>query len=218
MSGLRIALSKGSLLPPTIERLASAGLNMAPLMEVGRQLLIDAGSEEYIIARAADVPTYVELGAVDIGFVGSDVLMEGQYQVFELLDLGYGKCKFVVAAPIGANKAAAKDNAADGAFGRVSMTVATKYTKVAAAYLAERGLQAELIKLYGSIELAPLVGIADLIIDLMSTGRTLAENGLEVVDEIADISCRLIANRVSYKLKSAAINELVGKLAAVRAD
>ena len=206
MSALRVALSKGSLLGPTIAALKAAGLDVGPLENPGRQLRLKAsGDVEYIIARSADVPTYVEWGAVDIGFVGSDVLMEGKYQLFELLDTGLGRCKFIIAAAKGAPRDA------DGSNGPI--TIATKYPKVAAEYLAREGLQAEIIKLYGAIELAPLVGLADRIIDLMSTGRTLAENGLEVVDEIGDISCRLIANCVSYKLKSSRINELVERLA-----
>lgn len=205
MSGLKIALSKGALLGPTITALAAGGLDVGPLKNPGRQLkLKGAGGIEYIIARPADVPTYVEWGAVDIGFAGSDVLMEGKYQLFELLDTGFGRCKFVIAAAPGAPREA------DGSNGPI--TIATKYPKVAADYLAREGLQAEIIKLYGAIELAPLVGLADRIIDLMSTGRTLADNGLEVIDEIADISCRLIANCVSYKLKSSRINELVERL------
>lgn len=202
MKTLRIALSKGSLLAPSITALSSAGLDVSPLENIGRQLLVGAGDVEYIIARPADVPTYVESGAVDVGFVGSDVLMEGKYQVYELLDFGFGRCKFVLAAPAGA--------LANPANGR--MTIATKYPKVAGDYLTARGRQAEIIKLYGSIELAPLVGLADQIIDLMSTGRTIVDNGLEVVEEIADVSCRLIANCVSYKLKSTRISELVERL------
>ena len=208
MKTLKIALAKGSLLPPAMAAMAAAGLDIAPLQNPGRQLKLGgADGVEYIIARPADVPTYVEWGAVDIGFVGSDVLMEGRYQVYELLDLGFGRCKFVVAA-----KRVSADTAgcAQGFGG--PMTIATKYPKVAADYLAREGQQAEIVKLYGSIELAPLVGLADRIIDLMSTGRTIAENGLEIVDVIAEVSCRLIANRVSYKLKSSRINELVGRL------
>lgn len=207
MNRLRIALSKGSLLPPTINSLRLAGLDVAPLENPGRQLRFEVpGDIEYIIARSADVPTYVEWGAVDIGFVGNDVLMESKYQLFELLDMEFGKCKFVLAKAKGVSK--------DPSEGQI--TIATKYPKVAADYLAREGLQAEIIKLYGAIELAPLVGLADRIIDLMSTGKTLAENGLEVVDEIADVSCRLIANCVSYKLKSARINELIEQLESSR--
>jgi len=197
---LRIALSKGSLLAPSITALSSAGLDVSPLENIGRQLRVGAGDVEYIIARPADVPTYVESGAVDVGFVGSDVLMEGKYQVYELFDFGFGRCKFVLAAPVGSKAVAGP------------MTIATKYPKVAGDYLTGRGRQAEIVKLYGSIELAPLVGLADQIIDLMSTGRTIVDNGLEVVEEIADVSCRLIANCVSYKLKSTRISELVARL------
>lgn len=207
MNSLRIALSGGALLEPVIERLEAAGLDAAPLKARGRRLLVSAaGDIEYIIARPTDVPTYVEWGAVDIGLVGSDVLMEEKYQVFELLDLAIGCCKFVLAGPDDSTGEPARRP------GKGLLKVATKYTNVAAEYLNRKGLQAEIIKLYGSIELAPLVGLADQIVDLKSTGRTLAENGLKVIDEIAEVSCRLIANYVSYKLKSERINELIEQL------
>ena len=205
MSKLRIALSKGSLLEPTIASLTKAGFDVAPLRRESRQLrLVAEGGIEYLIARAADVPTYVERGAVDIGFVGSDILMENKYEVVELKDLAFGCCKFILA---GQKKSTDPASDPDSI-----LTIATKYPNIAAEYLARIGRQAEIIKLYGSLELAPLAGLADQIIDLMSTGRTLAENGLEVVDEIADVSCYLIANYVSYKLKSSRIDELAQKV------
>ncbi len=206
MSALRIAVPKGSLLGPVTDRLAAAGFDVSPLKSPGRRLLVESERVEYIVARATDVPTYVEWGAADLGFVGSDVLMEGDFDLFELLDLGVGKCKFVRAAPV--ERDAGRMNGASGS----PLTIATKYPNVAAAHLARRGLQAEIIKLYGSMELAPLTGLADQIIVLMATGRTLADNGLEVIDEITDVSCRLIANYVSYKLKSSEINELVERV------
>ncbi len=213
MKTLRIALAKGSLLPPALAALEAVGLDVTPLKDPGRQLKMSGGDgAEYIIARPADVPTYVESGAVDIGFVGSDILMEDRYEVFELLDLGFGRCKFVLAAKNGAADGTGATNARNSFSGRASVTVATKYPNVAAAYLERAGLQAEIVKLYGSIELAPLVGLADCIIDLMSTGRTLADNGLKVIEEVGEVSCRLIANRLSYKLKSSRINELVERL------
>lgn len=205
MSKLRIALSKGSLLEPTIAGLAKAGFDVAPLRRESRQLrLVAEGGIEYLIARPADVPTYVERGAVDIGFVGSDILMENKYEVVELKDLAYGSCKFILAGQKKSTSPAPDPDAI--------MTIATKYPNITAEYLARCGRQAEIIKLYGSLELAPLAGLADQIIDLMSTGRTLSENGLEVIDEIADVSCLLIANYVSYKLKSSRIDELAQKV------
>lgn len=202
MGKLKIALSKGSLLEPVIDRLNEVGLDTEPLKDPGRRLRLETADAEYIISRATDVPTFVEWGAVDLGFVGSDILMEGEFDTFDLLDLGIGQCRFVLAGREGTT----------GEAGANPFRVATKYPRVAAEYLARCGRQAEIIKLYGSMELAPMVGLADQIIDLTSTGRTLADNGLIVIEEIAPVSCRLIANYVSYKLKSARINELVEQL------
>lgn len=199
MSKLTIALSKGSLFPPVVDRLEAAGFDVGPLRDPGRRLCLETDEARYVISRAADVPTFVEWGAADVGFVGSDLLMEGDFGVFELLDLGVGRCKFVLAGPVGEEEAG-------------PIRVATKYPRVAGRYMERRGRQVEIIKLYGSMELAPLVGLADRIVDLTSTGRTLADNGLVIIEEIASVSCRLIANYVSYKLKSARINELVDKV------
>lgn len=208
MSKLKIAVSKGSLLEPIIGLLSNAGFDTAPLSEPGRRLRVETADAEYVICRATDVPTFVEWGAVDIGFVGNDTLMEGDYDIFELLDLGIGACQFVLAG----RADAVADGQGDPSLENGPRRVATKYPKVAAEYLERQGRQAEIIKLYGSMELAPLVGLADEIVDLRSTGKTLAENGLVVLDEIAQVSCRLIANYVSYKIKSATINELVERL------
>lgn len=208
MSKLKIAVSKGSLLTPVIELLGDVGFDTAPLSEPGRRLRLETADAEYVICRATDVPTFVEWGAVDIGFVGSDTLMEGDYDIFELLDLGIGTCQFVLAGRADTAVAGAEEALRENGPRRI----ATKYPKVAAEYLERCGRQAEIIKLYGSMELAPLVGLADEIVDLRSTGKTLAENGLVVLDEIAQVSCRLIANYVSYKIKSATINELVERL------
>ena len=205
---MKIAISKGSLLKPVVGLLSDVGFDTAPLSETGRRLRLETADAEYVICRATDVPTFVEWGAVDIGFVGSDTLMEGDYDIFELLDLGIGACRFVLAGRVdsvaGGPEEAARENS--------PRRIATKYPKVAAEYLERRGRQAEIIKLYGSMELAPLVGLADEIVDLSSTGRTLADNDLVVLDEIAQVSCRLIANYVSYKIESATINELVERL------
>ncbi len=207
MSKLKIAVSKGSLLEPVIRQLSDVGFDTAPLSDPGRRLRLETADAEYVICRATDVPTFVEWGAVDIGFVGSDTLMEGDYDIFELLDLGIGACRFVLAGRADASGGAQAARRENG-----PRRIATKYPKVAADYLERCGRQAEIIKLYGSMELAPLVGLADEIVDLTATGRTLADNGLVELDEIAQVSCRLIANYVSYKIKSATINELVERL------
>lgn len=210
---LKIAVSKGALLEPTLRVLAGAGLDVNPLKNGSRRLSFVTADAEFIVARATDVPTYVTYGAVDLGFVGKDVLMEAAPDVVELLDLGYGRCKFVLAGP------EAKQTAVDENYSRLGqIRVATKYPRVTEDYFENRGVQVEIIKLYGSIELAPLVGLADRIVDLTSTGRTLAENGLVVFDEIAPVSCRLIANYVSNKLKSTEIAELSARLGGTAAD
>lgn len=206
-SKLKVALAKGSLLSPTLAVLRQAGFDVTGLQDIGRKLMVSTNQADFVIARATDVPTFVEHGAVDIGFVGKDVLMESEKDVFELLDLAYGKCVFALAEAAGASAETA------GRYARLGyMRVATKYPKVAERYFASRGRQIETIKLYGSVELAPLVGLADQIVDLVSTGKTLAENNLVVVEEIASVSCRLIANYVSYKLKYSPIDDLVTKL------
>lgn len=154
---------------------------------------------EFILAKPADVPTYVEYGAADIGIVGKDVLMEENRDVYELLDLGIAKCRMsVIGLP----------NWQPG----IQQRVATKYPNVASQYFREQGQQVEVIKLNGSIELAPLIGLADRIVDMVETGQTLKENGLVEMNRIFDITSRLIANRVSYRMKNAQIQSLCDRL------
>lgn len=204
---LKIALAKGSLLEPTLAALGRIGLDVSAVDPASRQMKFDTPDAEFIIARATDVPTYVMYGAVDIGFAGKDVLMESQADVFELLDMGYGQCRFILAAP------AESVTDVDDHYRRLGQTrVATKYPRVTEEYFERRGIQVEVIKLYGSIELAPLVGLAEQIVDLTATGQTLKENNLAIIDEIAPISCRLIANYVSNKLKSAEVGEVAALL------
>ncbi|HEV2250722.1 MAG TPA: ATP phosphoribosyltransferase [Candidatus Limnocylindria bacterium] len=193
MSALRIALAQGTLLADTRVALAAAGLATDVLSEGGRRLVLPIGDVEYVLARPSDVPTHVAHGAADIGIVGKDVLLETDADVLELVDLGYGRCRFVVAAPTGS-----VDRSLDEYRHLGSLEVATKYPRVAHRHFQLRGMQVEIIKLNGSVELAPQVGLADWIVDLVSTGRTLAENRLSIVEEIATCTARLIANRVSY--------------------
>jgi ATP phosphoribosyltransferase len=161
--------------------------------------------------RPSDVPTYVEHGAADIGVTGKDVLMEqDQREVYELLDLGFGRCRMVVAARTGEDALARSLRR----LGRVR--VATKYPRVAARWFAETGRQAEVVEVKGSVELAPLTGLVDAIVDLTATGRTLAENGLEIVEEIGDCTARLIANPVAHKLKAREIDALVERIREAR--
>jgi len=205
---LRVALSKGVLYPDSVRILKESGFDTYDLENPGRRLLINSADDiTYILARPADVPTYVESGAVDLGFAGKDALMENGTDVFELLDLKIGACRFVLAETAASLKKAQK------AYQQVGqMRVATKYPQIAGDYLNKRGLQAELITLRGSVELAPITGLADMIVDLTTTGKTLAENGLRVVDEIAACSARLIANTVSARLKYEEINGFAKKL------
>lgn len=193
MKPLRIALAQGALFNETREALRAAGLATEALAEGGRRLLVPAGDVEYVLARPGDVPTYVSHGAADLGVVGKDVLLETEADVLELVDLGYGTCRFVVAAPQDSI-----DRSLDEYRHLGSLEVATKYPRVAQRHFQQRGIQVEIIKLGGSVELAPQVGLSDWIVDLVSTGRTLKENHLAIIEEIATCTARLVANRASY--------------------
>lgn len=204
MDGLRIAVSKGRILDETLPLLARIGI--APAGDIGRRLIVDttAPGVQLIIIRATDVPTYVAYGAADAGIAGKDVLLEhGGEGLYEPLDLGIARCRLMVCGypdtPLPASR----------------LRVATKYLNVTQRYYAERGVQAELIKLYGSMELAPLVGLADCIVDLVDTGNTLRANGLAPLEHITDISSRLVVNRASMKLKLPALERLIGDLKTV---
>lgn len=210
MSALRVALAQGALMPDTRAALAAAGLPTDVLENGDRRLLVPAGAgTTYVLSRPGDVPTYVAHGAADVGIVGKDVLLESDADVLELVDLGYGTCTFVVAAPQDSI-----DRSLDEYRHLGSLEVATKYPRVAAAHFQRRGIQVEIIKLGGSIELAPQVGLSDWIVDLVSTGRTLRENRLAVVEEIAVCTARLIANRVSYARDRERIAALAARLEA----
>jgi len=199
---ITFAIPKGRLLPLVTGLLRDAGLMDVEMEHGGRRLMyIDEEKKlRYLICRAADVPTFMEYGAADLGVAGKDVILEQGKDICELLDLGFGECKFVVAVPL-----ARKELFRDGLSGYLArcgqLRVATKFPRVAESYLRSQGLPGEIIKLSGNIELAPLVGLAEVIIDLVSTGRTLRENNLVAIDEIADATARLIANRVSYRVK-----------------
>ncbi len=206
---LTIALPKGRLLAPALEVLRGAGID-ADALEVNPRKLVVQDSVlgiKFLVARPADVPTYVEYGAADLGIVGKDILMEEDKEVYELLDLGKGFCRFVVA---GTRKRAAV-GLANGSSG---IRVATKFPRVAEEFFRKRGVHAEIIKLHGNTELAPLVGLSEVIVDLVSTGQTLAENGLVIMEEIATATARLIANPVSYRLKAGEIDRLIRRMRA----
>ncbi len=206
---LRVALPKGALFEETLALLERAGFDASKMREDSRKLRFvdEAAGVEYIVARPTDIPTYVEYGGVDLGIAGKDVLLESRARVFELLDLGYGECRFVVAAPEGRRKQMRESYLHLG-----QVRVATKYPNVTEDFFAENGIQVEIIKLHGSIELAPLVGLADEIVDIVSTGRTLAENRLTVIEEIATSTARLVSNQVSQRLNYDRIGEFVERV------
>ena len=197
----------GALFDDTVAALAGAGLDVSPLREAGRRLVVESGTgTTYITTRPSDVPTYVESGAADLGVVGKDVLLERSPDVYELLDLGYGRCRMVYAT-------AAGDDPTPAALEHLgAVRVATKYPVTAAAHFTATGRQAEVVKVNGSVELAPLVGLAHGIVDLVATGRTLRDNGLVEREEIFASSARLIANRVSQTLRADAIDRLADRL------
>jgi ATP phosphoribosyltransferase len=203
---LTIALAKGRLQDETLARLAEGGVRVARAELEGRKLRVsdEAGRFDLLFVKPSDVPVYVEYGVADAGVCGSDVLAESRADVHEPLDLGFGRCRLAVAAPAGAA----------GDYGRVAtLRVATKYPHVAGEYFRHRGVPVELVVLSGSVELAPVTGLAECIVDLVETGRTLAENGLAVADVIAEVSARLVVNRASYQLKRAEVAGLVDLLA-----
>jgi ATP phosphoribosyltransferase len=212
LGGLRLAIPRGTLFGPTLALLDRLGLDTAELRTNERRLLFPELG--VITMRPSDVPTYVEAGAADLGITGRDVLLEQSQldsrhgrQIYELLDLGYGRATMVLASP-----AAGEDPAALALRRLGVVRVATKYPRIATYHMERTGRQAEIVEVKGSVELAAAVGLAEAIVDLTATGRTLAENNLVVREEIAVCTARLIANPVSYRLKAAAIDRLVERL------
>ena len=193
MKPLRIALTKGRLEKTTIELLEKIGYNCDEVKNKGRRLILPVGDNDFevVLAKAADVITYVEHGVCDLGVVGKDTILENGTSFYELLDLGFGKCRFALAVKKGT----------DFYSGYKTKTVATKYPNVTRAFFEDKDMDVRIIKIEGSVELAPLVGLSDGIVDIVETGSTLKENGLEVYDTVARISARLIVNKASFKLK-----------------
>jgi len=204
---LTIALPKGRIQKDTMKLLGKVGVSCPEMDEGSRKLIFDAPglNIRFMVVRASDVPTYVEYGAADIGVVGKDVLVEQGKRLYEPLDLRIGRCKMVVAEPAALCE---KDNPSQWTYIRI----ATKFPNITEAHFRKKGVQVELIKLYGSIELAPLVGLSERIVDLVSTGETLKQNGLVVVEEIMEVTSRLIVNRASLKTRYARINGLIERL------
>ena len=205
MNGLRIAVPRGALFGDTLELLDRLGVDTKEVRENDRKLLFeDAG---IVTMRPSDVPTYVEAGAADLGITGKDVLMEqSERECYELVDLGYGYCRMVLASEAG------EDRGAEALRRLGVVRIATKYPRIAARHFLETGRQAEIVEVKGSVELAPLTGLAEAIVDLTATGTTLVENGLVVREEIAECSARLIANPVAHKLKARAIDAVLERV------
>ena len=201
MKPLRIALTKGRLEKDTVALLEKIGLDCEAVKNKGRKLILPVGSGQYevVLAKAADVITYVEHGVCDLGVVGKDTITEYGGSYYEVLDLGFGRCRFAVAAPKGA----------DFWSGYSAKTIATKYPNIARSFFESRGMDVRIIKIEGSVELAPLLGLSDAIVDIVETGSTLKENGLEVVETICNISARLIVNTAGLKLRKQEIEQLL---------
>lgn len=198
---LRIALTKGRLEKDTIGLFEKIGYDCTAVREKGRKLIlpIPDGNIEVVLAKAADVITYVEHGVCDLGVVGKDTIMEMSGKFFELVDLGFGRCKFALAGKKGENFYTGYD----------VKTIATKYPNVSRAFFESKGMDVEIVKIEGSVELAPLLDLSNAIVDIVETGSTLRENGLEVYEDVAPISARMIANMVSIKIRQKEIENLI---------
>lgn len=207
MEKITIALPKGRNLKPSVELFRRAGLDFTEALGEGRKLIFEApaASASAMVIRDKDVPVYVEEGAADMGVAGGDVLAERGADLYEPLDLGFGRCRMVVAEPA---ELSSKDNPAEW----THIRVATKFPNVTEAHFAGRGVQIEVITLYGSIELAPLAGLSERIVDLVSTGETLRQNGLVEVERIMDVTARLVVNRASLKTKSERVRRMIKDL------
>ena len=204
MKPLRIALTKGRLEKDTIGLFEKIGYDCTAVKNKGRKLILPVGNNDFevVLAKAADVITYVENGVCDLGIVGKDTIMENGSSFYEVLDLGFGKCKFALAGP----------NGVDFYQGYSAKTIATKYPKIARTFFEQKAMDVRIIKIEGSVELAPLLGLSDAIVDIVETGSTLKENGLEVIETICDISARLIVNSASLKLRKAEIESLASQM------
>ena len=207
---IRIALTKGRLEKDTVGLFEQLGLDCTAVREKGRKLILPVGdgSIEVVLAKANDVITYGEHGVCDLGVVGKDTILEMQGKFYELLDLGFGRCKFALAVKKGT----------DFYSGYGVKTIASKYPNVTRRFFEAKGMDVDIVKIEGSVELAPLLELSDGIVDIVETGTTLRENGLEVFEDVCAISARLIANTVSMKLRQSEIEALVSKIEAYFAD
>jgi ATP phosphoribosyltransferase len=204
---LKLALPRGALFDETLDLLDAAGIDTAAVRGGSRSLIFEGERLTLVTMRPSDVPTYVEAGAADVGITGKDVLMEqADRLVFELMDLRFGRCRMVLAGRKGDERLGESERRLG------MMRIATKYPRVAERHFEATGRQVEVIEVKGSVELAPLVGLADGIVDLVASGRTLEENDLEVREEIAECTARFVANRVSHKLRATEVDELAMRL------
>ena len=196
-----VAMPKGRILQEAAEVFARAGYDLSPVLQETRKLVIECGPLRVLVLRSSDVPTYVAHGAADIGVAGSDVLDEDAFELYEPLDLAIGRCRMIVAERAGANVDEQKH-----------VRVATKYPRTTRAYLARKGLTAEVIALHGAIELGPLTGLCERIVDITQTGETLRQNGLVEVDTVGEVSSRLVVNPARLKLDGERIGALIDAL------
>lgn len=203
MEYINIALAKGRLAEKTFELFDRMGIIFDDYYPGSRKLIFTSQRDgiKVVFVKAGDVPIYVEKGAADMGVAGKDTIMESDSNLYEIMDLGFGKCKFSVAAPDGYEYRTGR-----------KLRVATKYPNVAKSYYKQKGEPIEIIKLTGSVELAPLMGLSDVIVDIVESGKTLKENGLSVIEDICDISARLIINKVSFKTKSQGVEKIIRDL------
>lgn len=190
---LSIAVPKGALFPDCVRMLAAAGLDIGGLADPGRQLIVTTADAEFIIAKPTDVPVYVAYGAADCGIAGKDVLIEAELDVVEMVDLDFGGCRFVVAGPEDAPDIEERYTTLG------VLRVATKYPRIAQKHFDERGIQVELVKLNGNIELAPLIGIADVIVDITATGTTLRQNRMRIIEDVLPSTARFVGNPVAVR-------------------
>ena len=203
MRPIRMALTKGRLEKDTLALFDRMGLDTSVVRDKGRRLILPVGNRlEVVLAKAADVLTYVEHGVCDLGVVGKDTIAEGGGSFYEVLDLGFGRCRFALAAPKGSDFFA----------GYTAKTVASKYPNVTRAYFDKKNMDVRIIKIEGSVELAPLLGLSDGIVDIVETGSTLKENGLAVVEDVMPISARLIVNMACMKLRKQEIETLIADM------
>jgi len=209
---LKLAVPRGALFGETLEALEAAGIDTAELRGQSRSLIFEQEGITLVTMRPSDVPTYVEAGAADVGITGKDVLLEqADRVVYELLDLGFGRCRMVLAGRKGDQRLGESERRLG------MMRIATKYPRIAERHFEGTGHQVEVIEVKGSVELAPLIGLADGIVDLVATGRTLEENDLEEREQILDCTARFVANRVAHKLRAAEVDALTAKLKAATA-